>query len=319
MASNPVFLRSQFSDLYGSSMLPVLEEVFRAEIAMHPLRREVLFDSRSTDRDIWQSTEVHDLDLFEQLEEGETYSFKRTKQGASKTLTIKKFGLGFSISEEAVEDGKFDEIADMVRKLGKSGRESQEIQAMNIYNNGFGTETTADGRPVFDTAHTLPSGLNFRNELASAADLSASSLETMLTDFETQFVGDSGIIYNMKARWLLVHPSNKRLAKELIGSELKPDTATSGTDGITNINNMNSFAQEGLVVISSPHLTDTDAWFMLSEAPETGMRIAVRKPLETKAASPDVGFETDAILYKARYREDIGVTHPYGIFGSPGA
>lgn len=308
--SAPVALRSQYSHLFGSSMLPVLEELFRFEMDQHPSRREALFKVVSTDRDIWQSSEIHDMDLFAQVDEGTEYSFKRPKQGASKTLSVVKFGLGFSISEEMVEDGKFDLIADMIRKLAKSAKESQEIQAMSIFNNGFSSELTADGVSVFNAAHPLPSGGSYRNQLSVMADLSTTSLDTALSDFETQFVGDSGIIYNKRPKALLVHPSQKRYAMELIGSELKADTAD---------NNMNSFKQDGLQVISSPHLTDTDAWFLCDAPAETGLRIISRSPIQTKAAGPDVGFTTDSILYKSRYREKIGVTHGYGVFGSQGA
>lgn len=306
----PTAVRSQYSDLYSSSMLPVLEELFMLELARHPTQRDKLFKIVSHDRDIWQYSEIHDMELFSEVPEGSEYSFKRTKQGSDKTFVIQKFGLGFSISEEAVDDGKFDLVADMIRKLAKSARESQEIQAMAIFNNGFGSETTADGQPVFDQAHPLPSGGSYRNELATASDLSVTTLDTMLSDYETQFVGDSGIIYNEKPQWLLVHPSQKRFAMELIGSELKADT----TD-----NNMNSFRQDGLTVVSSPHLTDTDAWFLVGAPSDNGLRIVQRTGIETKAAGPDVGFTTDAILYKARYREKIGAVHGYGAFGSPGA
>lgn len=309
MSNAPVFRRDQYSDLYGSSMLPVLEELFRSDIEMHPSRRDSLFKTVSTERDIWQSSEIHDLDLFKQLAEGQEYDFVRGKQGASKTLTIQKYGLGFSISEEAVADGKFDMIADHVRKLAKSAMETREIKALNVFNNGFSSETTADGVALFSTSHTLPSGSTFRNKLSTDADLSVTSLETALSDFETQFVGDSGIIYNIMPKILLVHPDNKRLAKELIGSDLKPETAD---------NNMNSFKEEGLRVISSPHLTDADAWFLLGDPSETGLRIVQRTGIETKAGDPATGFNTDSILYKSRYREQIGATHPYGVFGSQG-
>jgi len=306
----PTAIRSQYSDLFGESMLPVLEELFRLEIERHPSRREQLFKIVPHDRDIWQYSELHDLDLFSKVEEGAEYSFKRMKQGSDKTFAVEKFGLGFSISEEMVDDGKFDFIAEMIRKLGRSARESQEIQAMDIFNNGFSTETTADGSPLFDLAHTLPSGGTYRNELSVAADLSTTALDTMLSDFETEFVGDSGIIYKMQPRWLLVTPSQKRFAMELIGSELKADTSD---------NNLNPFRQDGLSVVSSPHLTDDDAWFLLAMPEDTGLRIISRAPIETKAAGPDVGFSSDSILYKARYREKIGAVHGYGAFGSPGA
>lgn len=306
----PVALRSNFSDLFGSSQLPVLEELFRAEIAQHPSRRSQLFKTVSTDRDIWQSSEIHDMDLLSEIPEGSEYSFKRPKQGASKTLSVVKYGLGFSISEEMVEDGKFDLIGDMVTKLARSARESQEIQAMDMFNNGFLSETTADGVSLFNSAHPLPSGLSFRNTLSAAADLSVTSLEQMLSDFEQVFVGDSGIIYNVKPRVLLVHPNSKRYAMELIGSELKADTGD---------NNMNSIRQDGLVVVSSPHLSDVDAWFLLAAPAETGLRIIQRKGIETKAAGASEGFTTDSILYKCRYREKIGATHAYGVMGTPGA
>jgi hypothetical protein len=97
---------------------------------------------------------------------------------------------------------------------------------------------------------------------------------------------------------------------ELIGSDLKADTSD---------NNVNSLKNDGLRVVSSPHLTDADAWFLLADPSETGLRIISRKPIETKAGGADVGFINDSILYKTRYRESIGCTHAYGMMGSQGA
>lgn len=308
--SAPQFLRGNYSDLFGADMLPVLEELFRCELMQHPSRREMLFKIVSTERDIWQSSELHDMPLFQSVSEGTDYTFSRPKQGADKTIIPVKYGLGFSISEEAVDDGKFDFISDGIRKLAKSAKESQEIQAMNIFNNGFSSETTADGVALFNASHTLPSGGSIRNILSTAADLSVTSLDTMLTDFATQFVGDSGIIYSMRPKNLVVHESNRRYALELIGSDLKADSAD---------NNMNSFKNEGMRVVASPHLTDTDAWFITAEAVDTGLRIVSRKPIETKAAGMDAGFINDSILYKSRYREKIAAIHPYGVFGTTGA
>jgi hypothetical protein len=309
MSSAPVFLKANYADLYGSAMLPALEELYRQELAQHPSRRDLLFKKVKTEQDIWQASEVHDMPLFSEVSEGEDYSYNRPRAGANKTFVPLKYGLGFSISEEAVEDGKFDMISDAVRKMAKSARESQEIAAMNIFNNGFSAETAMDGVAVFSTAHTLPSGLTFRNRLSTDADLSVSSLDTMLSDFETQFVGDTGIYELIKPKVLLVHSSQRRYALELIGSDLKADTAD---------NNMNSLKQEGLIVVSSPHLTDTDAWYMLADKSDTGLRIVSRKEVETKYAGADAGFDNDSIKVKSRYREKIGVTSAKGIFGTSG-
>ncbi len=305
----PVALRGNYSDLYGSGMLPVMEELFTNSIERYPQARDQIFLKKQSDRDIWQSSEILDMDLFAQVAEGEEYTYSKPRQGYNKTLTHSKFGRGFSVSEEMIDDGKFDLVGLMVQKLAEAGMESQEIQAMDIFNNGFSTATAADAVAVFSASHVQGS-TTFRNLLSTAADLSESSLQTAMTDFETVFVGDTGIIKRYRPKILLVAPSNKRYAMELIGSDGKPDTAD---------NNINALKSDGLQVVVSPHLTDADAWFLLGDAASTGLRIVQRKPMETKAAGPDVGFHSDSIFYKARYRESIGVTHAQAIFGTPGA
>jgi phage major head subunit gpT-like protein len=307
----PQALRANYGDLFGSTMLPVLEELFRVQYEMKPMIREQIFKVVSHDRDIWQYSELHDMPLFSQVNEGQDYTFNRPKAGNHKTFSMVKYGLGYSVSEEAVEDGKFDLIADAIRKMGDSARETQEQAAMDIFNNAFSTVTTADGLSLFNTAHTLPSGGTFRNKLSTDSDLSYTSLTTMIQDFEKQFKGDSGIYKVIRPKYLVVPTELRHYAKELVGSDGKADTAD---------NNLNSLKEDGLIVVSSPRLTDTNAWFLASDPMDHGLRLIKRKELETRAASADsVGFLNDAILYKARYREQIGAVHAYGVFGTPGS
>jgi hypothetical protein len=308
--SVPQALRANYTDLFGSAMLPVLEEMFRSEYNRHPMRRDVLFQKKTTDRDIWQYTEMHDMPLFAAVSEGEDYTFSRPKQGYDKTLTVLKYGLGFSISEEAVSDGKFDHMADAVKKMAKSAFESQEQAAMNIINNGFSSETTGDGQALFATAHTTPTGTyTIRNVLSSAADLSATSLATAMSDFEKNFVGDSGIKYMIRPKYLVV-PSELRFeAKKIVNSDLLPGSPN---------NDLNPMKDEGLIIISSPHITDTDSFYLISAPEDHGLRIVSRKPVETKYAGEDVGFLNDSLFVKSRFREVLAAVHPYGVFGTPG-
>lgn len=308
----PSALRANYSDLFGSTMLPVLEELFRTEFETHPGIRDQVFSTKSTDRDIWQYSELHDMPLFSSVSEGSDYTFSRPKAGNNKTITPLKFGLGYSISEEAVDDGKFDLIGDAIRKMAESARETQEQAAMDIFNNGFGSQTTPDGLALFHAAHTTPTGsVTFRNKLTTASDLSYTSLQTAIQDFEKQFKGDSGIFKTIRPKYLIVPTELRMYAQELVGSDKKTDSAD---------NNMNSIRGEGLTVLSSPRLTDTNAWFLTAEPKNTGLTIVSRKPVETKAAASDsVGFLNDAIYYKARYREKIDTVNAYGVFGTPGA
>lgn len=306
----PSFLKSNFSDLYGSSQLPALELLFRHELPMHDGIRGRLANTKSTQRDIWQMTSTHDLDLFVQVQEGEDYSFVTTKQGASKTLSINKYGLGISISEEAIADGKFDELADLIKKLARSAQESREIAFVNLINNGFSTELTPDGVSAFNSAHTMPSGGTYSNVLPVASDLSESSLQTARYLFSTAFIGDTGIIYKMRPSKLLVHPANEAYAEELVGSSGKPDS---------NDNNLNSLLRHRIEVVSSPHLTSEDAWMLLGDTSDIGAVIVEREGIVTKAGGPAVGFANDSVLYKSRYRENMGWIHGYGVIATAGA
>jgi hypothetical protein len=271
--------------------------------------RDQLFKKEKTSTQIWQYSEIHDMPAPSAVSEGQDYTFSRPKQGYDKTVTVLKYGLGFSISEEAVEDMKFGMIADAVKKMGKSCREAQEQAAMDILNNGFASTTTADGVVLFHASHTTPTGtITIRNKPSSDADLSESALRTAIADFRKNFRGDSGVYNELRPKYLLVPEESRLEAMALVGSELKP--------GGTN-NDKNVLAGEGLIVVSSPRITDTDSWFLLGE--ENGLRHIERKPLETKAGGADVGFLNDAIYYKARYREELAAVHPHGLYGCAGA
>ncbi len=308
--SAPVAQRANYSDLFGSGALPALDYLFKHNLALQPSIRERIAKVGSTDRDITQRSELGDLQNFSEVPEGTDYTMVRPRQGLSKTFVMSKYGLGFSISEEMVEDGKMDFVSYMIKKLAESAMDSQEQSVIDLYNNAFGSTNAWDGNDLCASSHTLPSGLTFRNRASSDVDLSPSALDTALQDFNTQFIRDSGKIARIQPKVLLVAEANKRYAREILGSDLRADTAD---------NNMNSLKDEGLIVLSSPKLTDSDAWFLIAAPEELGVEIVKRKGLETKAAGPDAGFMNDSILYKARYREKVGVSHAYGVWGTTGA
>jgi phage major head subunit gpT-like protein len=218
-----------------------------------------------------------------------------------------KYGLGTSISDEVIRDAKFDVVADIMAKMADSAKETQEVSFMNMFNNAFGSQNTADGEDLCDTGHLLPSGLTWSNRLATDADLSQSSLQQALIDFEKNPIGDTGIRKMIKPRILLVPSELRPKALELVKSELKPDTMD---------NNMNYLKDEGLVVVSSPHLTDTDAWFLLSDKADHSLCVIQDYGVQTKGWEEN---SNDTIIYKSRYRETVDVFNAYGVFGTTGA
>lgn len=307
----PVSLRSQFPALYGATMLPALEEVFTFEYEQLPLVRDRLFRNVTARNGIYQVTQLLDMPLFERVPEGTEYSFKRPAVGANTTLIPDKFGMGYAISREMVEDGKFDLVGMMMRKLARSARESQEVSAMSIFNGAFTTSVSDDGLSLINSAHLIGNS-NYSNQITGNPDLSESSLQAALAQWERAFVGNTGIIYRMRPRYLVVSSENRRYAAELVGSDLKPDT------GDNNLNSIRTI--DGLEVVASPYLTDPDAWFIMADPEDTGLYIATSQGIQTVAGDPtNVGFLNDSYVYKASYREVVGLSTAMGIMGSDGS
>jgi hypothetical protein len=303
--------RGQFPALFGVDQLAALELLVINSGDFPMSCRDKLFRKRSTQQDIWRSQDVLDLPLALEIAEGGEYTASRPAQGLSKTFQPKKYGGMVSITKEMIADAKFDAMGAWARKLGESIAQTREIKAMNIYNNAFTTELAQDGLSVINASHTV-GNQTFSNLIPSNPDLSNTSLQAAVAQFERAFIRSNGTYINMKPKFLVVAPENKRYAMELVGSDKRPDT---------NYNNINSLMSDNLVVVSSPYLTDTDAWFLQSDPEQTGLFIIERQGVETASSGVNEGpgFTTDAALIKASYREDIGVTNAYGLLGSAGS
>lgn len=304
--------RSQFPALFGTDQLAALEMLVLNHGDFPNSCRDKLFRKVSTSNDIWRSQDVLDLPLAVQIPEGSEYTPSRPAQGASKTFQPVKSGGMVSITKEMIQDAKFDSMAAWARKLGESIAQTREISALNIFNNAFGTTNTGqDGLALISASHTV-GNQTFSNLIPSNPDLAQASLQAAVAQFEKAFIRSNGTYINIQPRMLIVAPENKRYAMELVGSELKPDG---------NYNNLNALKGDGIQVVCSPYLTDTDGWFLMGAPEQTGLFIVERQGVETASSgfNEGVGFTTDSALIKASYREDIGITNAYGILGSNGA
>ncbi len=87
--------------------------------------------------------------------------------------------MGFSITEEAIEDNLYDSLsARYTKALARAMAYTKQVKAAAILNSAFDTGTTyGDGKALCTTDHPLVSGGSNSNEPAVAADLNETSLE----------------------------------------------------------------------------------------------------------------------------------------------
>jgi phage major head subunit gpT-like protein len=218
--------------------------------------------------------------------------------------------LGFSLTEEAIEDNLYDSLSSRYTKaLARAMAYTKQTKAAATLNNGFDTDYPGgDGQPLFSASHPLVSGGTNSNIPATPADLNETSLEAAVIQIAA-WTDERGLLIAAKPRKLIVPPSLMFVATRLLETELRVSTADNDINAIKS----NGSIPEGYAV--NHFLTDTDAWFLTTDVPN-GLKHFVRSPM---ANSMDGDFDTGNVRYKARERYSFGWSDPLGMYGSEGA
>lgn len=277
-----------------------------------PVEFTDLFDEQKSSKAYEEDVGVSGFGLAVEKSEGAGVAYDDARQSYITRYINRTFCLGFIITEEAVEDNQYN-LAVLGRKDAKalafSIRQTKEILGANVYNRAFNsTYTFGDGKELCATDHPLYAGGTFANELAVAADLSEASLEQACIDI-AGFTNDRGLKIAVLAKSLHISKENMFEATRILKSTLQNDSANNAVNALRV---MGMFP--GGVKVNH-YFTDTDAWFIRTNAPE-GMKYMNRIGNEFK---PDNDFDTGNAKFKARFRCSFGATDPRAIFGSPGS
>ncbi len=303
-------VRGTFPGLYDN-VDKAVEVILRSSLKeLQPIFPEY-FNMRTSDRKFERVITVTPFGDVPEKGEGEIYALDLIKPAHSKDFTHLEFGLGFEHTETSAEDDSFEQISRAATCLAFSARYVQEKYAADVLNNGFGSETTPDGQPLFDAAHVLAGGGTAKNELTNAADLSIDSLSDALRDMQTETKIESGqLVAPITGLVLVVPPAVEFLAHRVVNSTGLPGSADNDTNPVKALRNIK--------IVVNPRLSDTDAWFLLSASKAMhGLTSYVRVPVKPVAPATDP-FTGNRIV-KVRFRQSWGAWMWQGTFASPGA
>lgn len=239
--------------------------------------------------------------------EGAAVTYEDLAGGFDTSYIADTYELAFRASKEALDDEQEEVVSDAARALGSSLNYTYDVDHANLFNNGFNSSFTGpDGVTLFNTAHPLVGGGTNANRPATDGDLSVAQLRTAINDI-AQTKDDAQKIVHWRAKVLLVPYNAKWLAMELIGSELRADTAD---------NAINAFKDDGLVVVATPYLTDANDFFLLAEPSKHNVRTYWR---ERPNVLHDWDFETSSMKVKIRARWKKGWSDWRGVYGTSGS
>ena len=288
---------------------PGLNALFGLEYDRYENQHTEIFDTENSDRAFEEEVMLSGFGSAQVKPEGSSVNYDDATETFTARYTHETLALAFSITEEAVEDNLYDKISSRYTKaLARSMSNAKQVKGANILNRAFNSSYTGgDGLELCSTAHVTLGG-NVKNELSTAADLNETSLEQALIDI-AGMTDDRGLKISLNGTKMIIPVNLQFTAERLMKSSQRVATADNDINAVKSM----GMIPQGYVV--NNFLTDTDAWFIKTDAPN-GMKHFQRTPVSTKMEGD---FDTGNVRYKARERYSFGWSDWRGIFGSPGA
>ena len=291
-------------------LLPGLNALFGMEYKRYGEEHKEIYETETSERSFEEETKLAGFSAAPVKNEGSAIQYDNAQEAWTARYNHETIAMGFSITEEAMEDNLYDSLsARYTKSLARAMSYTKQVKAAAVLNNGFNASVVyGDGQALFSTAHPLISGGTNSNRPATAADLNETSLEAAVIQI-AGWTDEKGLLIAAKPRKLIVPPALQFVATRLLETSLRVGTTDNDINALKN----NGSIPEGYTV--NHFLTDTNAWFLKTDVPN-GLKHFVRVPMST---SMDMDFDTGNSRYKARERFSFGVSDPLGAFGSPGA
>jgi len=290
-------------------LLPGLNALFGLEYARYGEEHKELYTTEKSERSFEEETKLSGFSAAPVKNEGQAIAYDNAQEAFTARYNHETIALGFSITEEAVEDNLYDSLsARYTKALARAMAYTKQVKAASVINNGFSAAYQGgDGQALFSTAHPLVNGATNSNRPATNADLNETSLEAAVIQIAA-WTDERGLLIAAKPRKLIIPPALMFVATRLLETSLRVGTTDNDINALKN----NGSIPEGYAV--NHFLTDSSGWYLTTDVPN-GLKHFERSPL---ANSMDGDFDTGNVRYKARERYSFGWSDPLGMFGSPG-
>ena len=291
-------------------LLPGLNALFGLEYARYGEEHKEIYETETSERSFEEETKLSGFSAAPVKNEGQAIRYDNAQEAWTARYNHETIALGFSLTEEAIEDNLYDSLSARYTKgLARAMAYTKQVKAAAVVNNGFNNGYQGgDGVSLFNTAHPLVNGATNGNTPTVAADLNETSLENAVIQIAA-WTDERGLLIAAKPKKLIVPPALQFVATRLLETELRVGTTDNDINAIKN----NGSIPEGYTI--NHFLTDTNGWYLTTDVPN-GMKHFERTPLQN---SMDGDFDTGNVRYKSRERYSFGWSDPLGMYGSPGA
>ena len=298
-------------------LLPGLNALFGMEYARYGEEHKEIYETEKSERSFEEETKLAGFGAAPVKNEGSAIAYDNAQEAFTARYSHETIALGFSITEEAVEDNLYDSLsARYTKSLARAMAYTKQVKGASVLNNGFsGSYLGGDAVSLFGVnssstrvGHPLISGGVNYNSPSVAVDLNETSLENAVIQIAA-WTDERGLLIAAQPRKLIIPPALQFVATRLLETSLRVGTTDNDINALKN----NGSIPEGYAI--NHYLTDTNAWFLTTDVPN-GLKHFERSPLTN---SMDGDFDTGNVRYKARERYSFGWSDPLGMWGSTGS
>jgi len=288
-------------------LLPGLNALFGLEYARYGEEHKEIYETEKSERSFEEETKLSGFSAAPVKNEGQALSYDNAQEAFTARYNHETIALGFSITEEAIEDNLYDSLSARYTKgLARAMAYTKQVKGASILNNAFNSQYVGgDGVSLLNSAHPLVNGGTNANTPSTPADLNETSLENAVIQIAA-WTDERGLLIAARPKKLIVPPALMFVATRLLDTELRVGTNNNDLNAIKN----NGSIPEGYTV--NHFLTAPNAWFLTTDVPN-GLKHFERVSLQN---SMDGDFDTGNVRYKSRERYSFGWSDPLGIYGS---
>lgn len=304
MAAGGVITRSNHPD----ALWPGVKAWWGKTYSTYPQEWSQIFESMDSDKAYEKVIEATGFGYAPIKAEGASLAYDSDYEGTINTFQNIVYGLGYIVTREEIEDDLYAEVSKTrTRSLAFSMNTTQETVHANVLNRGFsGSYVGGDAVPLFSASHPTASGL--QSNLLTAADFSEASLEDGLK--QVALANNArGLRIGLKSSQVIASVGDMFNVTRVLKSELRTNTANNDINAIKNM----GIIMNGAVV--NHYLTDQDAWFIQTNAPD-GLISMRRRELDF---DKDNDFDTQNAKAAATMRFSTGWGDFRGAYGNQGA
>ena len=273
-----------------------------------PLPMARLFTEIGTTKGYEKFTEVA-MGGYLQVKNRSASSFEGTiYQAYDKTLTPTTYSKQYRFEWEAFADDQFGAFQLAPTSLAQQGIDTQELTKTAILDAGIaGTDTGPDGVSWLNASHPMQAGGTFGNKPGTDIDLSPTAIHDGLIAYE-KLPDHFNKPKTGVPRFLVIATNEKYNAKRYLQSNGLPGSAN---------NDLNPWQGE-LEIVSSPILTDTDAWVILGEPAVNGLTTLMREQINLDGWDRDRDTRDLVVSAFGRWTDGYLGHSPSHAYGSTG-